>query len=83
MGTYEGVPVTITKAKVPFLNVALFKGYLERLHDMYTLFDKTIIVTRLQYKETVDSNNGVYYNHWDIGVNSTFHRRRSVFTATY
>ena len=33
MGTHEGVPITITKAKVPFLNTDLFKGFMANFHD--------------------------------------------------
>ena len=33
MGIHEGVPITVSKAKVPFLNVDLYKGFLANFHE--------------------------------------------------
>ena len=32
MDLHEGVPVSVTKAKVPFLNVDMYKGFLTGIH---------------------------------------------------
>ena len=76
MDSHDSIPVTVTKAKVPFLTIELYKQYLDRFHEIYPLFDKNVAITQVP-------RAGVKCHHWDISVNSILHRNRSLFTVTY
>ena len=79
MDVHDGVPYTITKAKIPFLTVDLYKRFLEYFHEQYALFDKNVVVTKLPSLE----QGQVPVLHWDINSNSLVHRNRSLFTLTF
>ena len=79
MDTHDNVPVTVTKAKVPFLTVQLYKQFLESFHQQYPLFDSSVAITQLPSFE----NNRLKCWHWDISMNSRLQRNRSLLTLTY
>ena len=74
------MPVTVTKAKVPFLNVDMYKGFLSGIQQQYNAFDKYVTVKRLPQG---GDKSRLQYHYWDMKVSSRMSRDRGLFTVTY